>query len=107
MKRLLLALLVVGVGLFVAAVAGAAPIKPPVLASPGGDPFAGCTADNASAQVAAGSALYPNSEIEPRSAINPNDPLNIVGFYQQDRWDLAGGARGLVASVTHDGGLTW
>jgi len=106
MKRLLLAVLVVGVGLFVAAVAGAAPIKPPVLASPGDSPFNGCTADNAATQIADGSTLYPNSEIEPRSAINPTNPLNIVGEYQQDRWD-DGGARGLVASVTENGGATW
>ncbi|MBA3842590.1 MAG: exo-alpha-sialidase [Actinobacteria bacterium] len=32
--------------------------------------------------------------------------MNIVGEYQQDRWS-DGGARGLVASVTHDGGTTW
>jgi hypothetical protein len=50
--------------------------------------------------------LYPNSEIEPRSAINPANALNIVGEYQQDRWS-DGGARGLVASVSHDGGSTW
>ena len=50
--------------------------------------------------------LYPNSEIEPRSTINPTNPMNIVAEYQQDRWS-DGGARGLVASVSHDGGTTW
>ena len=79
---------------------------PVVLASPGGSPFNGCTADNAAKQIAFGSVLYSNSEIEPRSAINPTNPLNIVGEYQQDRWS-DGGARGLVASVSHDGGATW
>ena len=78
-----------------------------VNASPGASPFNGCTADDPAAQMAAfGSVLYPNAEIEPRSAINPTNPLNIVGEYQQDRWS-DGGARGLVASVTHDGGATW
>ena len=48
--------------------------------------------------------LYPNSEIEPRSTIDPS--ATIVGEYQQDRWS-DGGARGLVASVSHDGGATW
>ena len=32
--------------------------------------------------------------------------MNIVAEYQQDRWN-DGGARGLVASVSHDGGATW
>lgn len=94
------------VAAFVAvATVGAAP-PPPVLASPGPIPFATCTADHATAQIAAGSVLYPNSEIEPRSAINPTNSSNIVGEYQQDRWN-DGGARGLVASVSHDGGSTW
>jgi hypothetical protein len=82
-------------------------VSPIVNASPGASPFNGCTADDPAAQMAAfGSVLYPNAEIEPRSAINPTNPLNIVGEYQQDRWS-DGGARGLVASVTHDGGATW
>ena len=106
MKRLLLAMLVVGLGLLVAAMAGAVPLKAPVLASPGDSPFNGCTTDNADTQIADGSTLYPNSEIEPRSTINPTNPINIVGEYQQDRWS-DGGARGLVASVSHDGGATW
>jgi hypothetical protein len=106
MKPTFLAVLVASVALVVAAVSGAAPLTPPVLASPGPSPFIGCTADNAAAQIADGSTLYPNSEVEPRSAINPTNSQNIVGFYQQDRWD-DGGARGLVASVTQDGGATW
>jgi hypothetical protein len=82
-------------------------VSPVVNASPGRSPFNGCTADDASGQIAAfGSVLYPNSEIEPRSAIDPTNPLNIVGEYQQDRWS-DGGARGLVASVSHDGGASW
>ena len=43
--------------------------------------------------------MYPNSEIEPRSTINPTNAMNIVAEYQQDRWS-DGGARGLVASVS-------
>ncbi len=81
-------------------------VAPVVLASPGDSPFIGCTADNATLQIASGSVLYPNAEIEPRSAINPTNSRNIVGEYQQDRWS-DGGARGLVASVSHDGGATW
>lgn len=87
------------VALALVAAAGAA--GPVVLASPGASPFATCTADNAAAQIAAGSTLYPNSEIEPRSA---RFGSTIVGEYQQDRWS-DGGARGLVTSVSHDNGV--
>jgi len=90
-------------GLVLTSVAGAAP---PTNASPGATPFSGCTADQAALQQSLGSVLYPGSEIEPRSAINPANALNIVGEYQQDRWS-DGGARGLVASVSHNGGASW
>jgi hypothetical protein len=87
------------------AVSGAAgTVTGPFLAS-GPSPFTGCTADRAADQQQF-STLYPNAEPEPRAAINPTNPQNIVGMYQQDRWDN-GGARGLVAGVTHSGGATW
>jgi hypothetical protein len=76
------------------------------LATPGASPFTGCATDNAAAQIAAGSTLYPNSEPEPRADVNPTNTANIVGEYQQDRWS-DGGGRGLVASWTKDGGGTW
>jgi len=95
------------VGLFALGAAAVAAASPPVNASPGPSPFANCAADNAALQSELfGSVLYPGSEIEPRSAINPTNPQNIVGEYQQDRWS-DGGSRGLVASVTTDGGATW
>ena len=100
MFRMLIAVASV-VALALVGAAGAA--GPVVLASPGPTPFATCTADNPAAQVAAGSTLYPNSEIEPRSA---RFGSTIVGEYQQDRWS-DGGARGLVTSVSHDNGATW
>jgi hypothetical protein len=87
-------------------VTGTAAAAPPVLATPGPSPFAACTADGADAQQASGSVLFPNSEVEPRADIDPTNPFNLVGEYQQDRWS-DGGARGLVASVSHDGGSTW
>src|SRR5689334_2111562 len=91
----------------VAAMVAVAPAAaaPPVLAS-GPSPFAGCTADNVGAQEAAGSVLYMNAEPEMRSTINPTNARNIVGEYQQDRWN-DGGARGLVSSWSNDGGATW
>ena len=84
--------------------AGATPydLDDPVLAS-GTSPFLACTAgqtpDNSS-------TVYPNSEVEPQVAVNPNNTSNVVGNFQQDRWS-DGGARGLVAARSFDGGETW
>jgi hypothetical protein len=50
--------------------------------------------------------LYENAEVEPRVAVDPADPLHIVGVFQQDRWSN-GGSHGLVASTSFDGGATW
>ncbi|MGH8482186.1 MAG: sialidase family protein, partial [Nevskiaceae bacterium] len=50
--------------------------------------------------------LYPSSEVEPFLAVNPVNPGNFIGVWQQDRWSN-GGARGLVAGVSFDGGETW
>jgi len=72
----------------------------------GPSPFTACTADHAGDQIAAGSTLYPNAEPEPRADVNPTNSANIVGAYQQDRWN-DGGARGLVSSWTKNGGSTW
>lgn len=47
-----------------------------------------------------------NSEVEPYVAVDPTNPRHIVGVWQQDRWDN-GGARGIVAGVSTDGGNTW
>ncbi len=47
-----------------------------------------------------------NAEVEPMVAVNPVHPNNIVGVWQQDRWSN-GGAHGLVAGVSHNGGVTW
>src|ERR671934_1367861 len=62
-------------------------------------PFASCT-------VGGPGTNFVNSEVEPFVAVNPTDPNNIVGVFQQDRWSN-GGAHGLVASTSHDGGATW
>ena len=53
-----------------------------------------------------GGTNYVGSEVEPYVAINPANPDNIVGFWQQDRWSN-GGARSNVAGVSFDGGETW
>jgi hypothetical protein len=62
-------------------------------------PFASCT-------VGGPGTNFVNSEVEPFVAVNPTNPSNIVGVFQQDRWSN-GGAHGLVASTSHDGGSTW
>lgn len=73
----------------------------PVLVS-GASPFVGCTVGSAGPD----SIVYPNTELEPFVAVNPTDPDNIIGAFQQDRWN-DGGARGLVAAHSLDGGATW
>ena len=53
-----------------------------------------------------GSRNYPDSVVEPSLAVDPRDPDHLVGIWQQDRWS-DGGANGLVAGVSRDGGKTW
>jgi BNR repeat-like domain len=95
-------LAVVGVvtALSISAVAGAATVAPLVLVS-GPSPYAGCTIGATPSSV-----LYANAEVEPWVAVNPANPSNIIGVWQQDRWS-DGGARGLVAGFSTDGGATW
>jgi hypothetical protein len=69
----------------------------------GNSPFASC---DISGFLIPGETNYVNSELEPWVAVNPTDSSNIIGVYQQDRYTF-GGARGLGAAVTHNGGLTW
>src|SRR5438445_6989684 len=47
-----------------------------------------------------------NTEIEPRMAIDPTNADTMIAVYQQDRW-RNGGSRGLVASITRNGGSAW
>jgi hypothetical protein len=76
-------------------------LDPPVLVS-GPSPFVGCPIGAADAN----SVNYPNTEVEPQVAVNPTNPNNIVGNFQQDRWN-DGGAKALVAARSFDGGATW
>src|SRR5512132_2390125 len=69
----------------------------------GTSPFLGCTADGVAEQSG---EVFLNSEVEPWIDVNPTDLDNVVGIWQQDRWDN-GGARGLVAGVSQDGGASW
>jgi hypothetical protein len=49
---------------------------------------------------------YQDSEVEPWLAISPTNPNDVAAFWQQDRWS-DGGAHGLVAAVSHNGGVSW
>jgi len=112
MRRMLLAFVVAA--LTVAALAPQARAVPaanegPAVAVSGGSPIAGCLGD----QPNSGSNFV-NSEIEPWMAVNPADGPdsdgilgdNLVGAWQQDRWNN-GGSRGIVTASSRDGGLTW
>jgi hypothetical protein len=72
----------------------------PVTAS-GANPFASCPFGALGDQV-----NYPNSEVEPFVAVNPRNPANLVGVFQQDRWSGAG-AHAVVAAYSTDGGASW
>jgi hypothetical protein len=50
--------------------------------------------------------VYASSEVEPFVAVNPVNPDNIIGVWQQDRWSN-GGARGVLAGTSLDGGDSW
>ena len=72
----------------------------PIVQVSGATPFpAGCDPDQ-------DGVAYLNSEVEPWLDVNPANVSNMVGVWQQDRWD-DGGARGLLSGATFDGGLTW
>jgi hypothetical protein len=47
-----------------------------------------------------------NSETEPWVDVNPENPLNLVGFFQEDRWST-GGARNVTFATSTDKGQTW
>ncbi len=56
--------------------------------------------------VASSGTVYAGAEVEPMLAVNPANPDNLVGVWQQDRWSN-GSARGLVTGASLDGGRTW
>jgi hypothetical protein len=96
----LLAAMGVAATVAVAAAAGAATVAPLALVS-GPSPYATCTAG-----AGPGAVNYTNAEVEPWVAVNPANPSNLIGAWQQDRWS-DGGSHGLVAGYSSDGGATW
>lgn len=70
----------------------------PTLVS-GPSPYASC-------QLGGPGTNYVNAEVEPWMAVNPANPSNFIGVWQQDRWSN-GGAHGLVAGYSFNSGHTW
>src|SRR3954451_2570385 len=68
------------------------------------NPFASCTIGSGSHVF--GTVNYANAEDEPQLAVKPTNGRNIIGVVQQDRWN-DGGAHGVVAMVSKDGGATY
>ena len=68
------------------------------------NPYAGCSIPGNPGKN------FPDAEVEPQVAVNPatvgTAHVNIIGAWQQDRWSN-GGAQGLVAGFSRNGGATW
>lgn len=56
--------------------------------------------------VPASGTLYADTAAEPALAVNPQNPMNLIGGWQQNRWS-SGGAQGLGLAASFDGGRTW
>ena len=113
MKRLMAApVAVAAMTMFIAvgpAGANTYAVSGPILASGGSSPFAaGCggPGEGFHTPTEVAGVNFPNTEVEPWFVVNPQDPNDLVGFWQQDRWS-DGGAHGLVAGVSNDGGASW
>jgi len=92
------AVLLFGIPFAIALTASTTGWAAPVLAS-GPSPFASCN-------IGGPGTNYVNAEVEPWLAVNPANPSNLIAVWQQDRWSN-GGAHGLVAAASFDGGQTW
>jgi hypothetical protein len=88
----------IGIALSTLASASASSWAAPVLVS-GPSPYAGCT-------IGGPGINFVNAEVEPWVAVNPANQSNLIGVWQQDRWSN-GGAHGLAAGYSFDGGATW
>jgi hypothetical protein len=88
--------LLVGLAVASAVAAAAAPGSAPIRVS-AASPFAGCATRPA----------FTDAEAEPALAADPRDPRRLTAVYQQDRYEARGGARGVVAAATRDGGKSW
>src|SRR5688572_1096808 len=83
-----------------------ATVDPTVRVSPITSPFGG-TASGAACQGQAQTGTnYPGAEVEPFVDVNPMNPDNVVGNWQQDRWSN-GGATGNMSAYSENGGQSW
>jgi hypothetical protein len=64
------------------------------------DPYASCSI------AGQPGTNFPDAEVEPWVSVNPAHANNLIGVWQQDRWSN-GGARGIVAGFSLDGGKSW
>jgi hypothetical protein len=104
MRKALVLMALLAVVMFALGPARAGPMSTTALTQVSGTSlFNACVADNAAGQTGTN---FANSEVEPWIDVNPTDDDNVVGIWQQDRWSN-GGARGLVAGVSFDGGMNW
>jgi hypothetical protein len=100
--RGLAALVAYGVAALVAASPAPAAVSPLVQVT-GPSPFAiGCAGEGHDPT----GTVAENGEVEPWVAVDPANPDHIAGAWQQDRWS-DGGAHGLAASTSIDGGASW
>ena len=53
-----------------------------------------------------GSINNPDAEVEPHIAVDPTNPMHLIGTVQQDRWN-DGGSNGLTNVVSTNGGASW
>src|SRR5690242_1809520 len=95
--RLVVALMAGSMVVGPAGTAGAATDAAALSRLSGPSPYASCTTPSG------GEVLYPNAEVEPDVSANPARPANLIAVWQQDRWS-GGGARGLMAGYTFNGG---
>jgi len=82
------------------ALAHANAVPTPLVTVSSADPYAGCS------NAGQTGTNHVDAEIEPYVAVNPHTADNIIGVWQQDRWSN-GGAHGLLAGFSTDGGKTW
>lgn len=87
------------------ALASSASVVGPVVPVSGPSPFASCAVG---ADATAGNHV--NASVEPQVAVNPitigTQAVNLIAVWQQDRWD-DGGAHGIAAAASFDGGASW
>jgi hypothetical protein len=50
--------------------------------------------------------LFVDTEVGPHAAVNPANPTQLIGAWQQDRWSN-GGAQGVMLAASLNGGRTW